>query len=315
MRSRFLFPAAYVLSGAILGFAGATLSSGGVAPQTGADSTARSSFPLRSAAGLEHDRGPSGADTNTDTRAAGGGIATTGGAGAASATKAGASEQAARTELGRLRAREREAQEGLSTARKRIAELERKLGSDRPRHDFDFTKEDWKQMAASGEVMKYRIPCGGARPPGDDVLDELGLAPDDRAVLQRAYDDSAKRMRNALLPLCAAALGNRMDLAGAMSVDSCRHIIISTSRTRNEDPSQGAQRVADFMAGDGPRPGPSAGLTERAFLTLAEESGLFEEDLAQAFGPEEAHRLVFSDRLCFSSGTHQLTGGRAAGAQ
>jgi hypothetical protein len=228
---------------------------------------------------------------------------------------AGEEEQAARAELGRLRARGREAQEELSTARKRIAELERKLGSDRPRHDFDFTKEDWKQMAASGEVMRYRIPCGGARPPGDDVLDELGLAPDDRAVLQRAYDDSAKRIRNALLPLCAEALGNRMDLAAAMSVDSCRHVIISTTRTRNEDPSQAAQRVAAFMAGDGPRPVPSGGLTERAFLALAQESGLFEEELAQAFGPEEAHRLVFSDRLCFSSGTHQLTGGRAAGAQ
>jgi hypothetical protein len=131
------------------------LSSGGLAPQTGADSTERSLLPLRSAAELERDRGPSRADT-TDTRAAGGGVAATGGAdaagaaGPASVTKADESEQRARAELGRLRAREREAQEGLSVARKRIAELEKRLGSDRPRHAFDFTRDDWKQMAASG---------------------------------------------------------------------------------------------------------------------------------------------------------------------
>ena len=304
MRSRFLLPAAYVLIGAIFGFVGATFGSKGAPPRAGADPTARSSLPLRPPAREDRDRGSGAADAP----AAGGGAT-----GAGRVAKADEPGHAARIELGGLRAREREAQEALSTARRRIAELEKKLGSDRPRHAFDFTKEDWKQMAASGDVMKYRIPCGGGRPPGDDVLDELGLAPDDRAVFQRAYDNSAKRMRDALLPLCAEALGNRMDLAGAMSIDSCRHIIISTTRTRDEDPSQSAQRVAAFMAGEGPRPVPSGGLTERAFLALAEESGLFEEELAQAFGPEEAHRLVFSDRLCFSSGTHQLTGGLARG--
>jgi hypothetical protein len=41
-------------------------------------------------------------------------------------------------------------------------------------------------------------------------------------------------------------------------------------------------------------------------LLLAEEPKLFEQELAEAFGPEEAHRLVYSDRLCFNSAMHRF---------
>jgi hypothetical protein len=60
------------------------------------------------------------------------------------------------------------------------------------------------------------------------------------------------------------------------------------------------------MAGEGPRPDTSSAITDRTFLALAEESKRFEDELAEALGPEEAHRLVFSNRLCFTSATHQV---------
>lgn len=60
------------------------------------------------------------------------------------------------------------------------------------------------------------------------------------------------------------------------------------------------------MAGEGPRPGEDGGVTDQTFLVLVEESKWFEEELAQAFGPDDAHRLVFSDQLCFTSASHQL---------
>lgn len=156
--------------------------------------------------------------------------------------------------------------------------------------------------------MKYRIPCGPRSVPNDEVLQELGLAPDDREVLQAAYQHSSARLQSALVPLCAKALGDRTDLAQAVSIDSCRHILISTAATRAESTSQSAQKVALFMAGEGPRPDTNSTITEQTFLALAEESNRFEAELAEALGPEEAHRVVFSDRLCFTSATYQLGG-------
>lgn len=86
--------------------------------------------------------------------------------------------------------------------------------------------------------------------------------------LRQAFEHSL----NTLLPLCATALGDRMDLAKQLSLDSCRHIIFSTAGTRSESESQGAKNVAAHMAGDGPPPDESSSLSERTFLVLAEES-------------------------------------------
>lgn len=110
-------------------------------------------------------------------------------------------------ELRQMRAREQAAQEQLSLARKRIAQLEKELESDRPRHEFDLTPEDWKHLADNG-IIKYRLPCANSNAvPTDRVLDELGLAPEDREVFRGAFENSGKRLREKLVPLCAAALG------------------------------------------------------------------------------------------------------------
>jgi hypothetical protein len=209
-------------------------------------------------------------------------------------------------ELKELRAREQASREQLSVQRKRIAQLESELEKERPRgqerrrNELDLRPEDWRRMAAEG-VMKYRVPCGV---PGDEALDGLGLAPDDRDAVREAFESWAGRLREGLVPLCAAALGDRRDVAEALSTEACRQVVMSTAADRSESQLLSAHHVAAFMAGDGPRPGADSALGERLFLVLAEESKQFENELAGTFGPEEAHRLAFSERLCFRTSTH-----------
>jgi hypothetical protein len=293
------------LSGAVVGFSISALffaQRGASAPASRAPMALR---PSSEADGQERFAGQ-GADSRPGPSGS-----PAGKAGATSDTSEGVEEGARAREMRELRARERTARDQLSAARQRLAQLEKELEEERParpkrtRREFDFTPDDWREMAAQG-VMKYRLPCEG-KPPGDDVLDELGLAPDDRAVMRQAFENSATRVRSALLPLCAAALGDRTEVAQEMSTASCRELITSTASDRSESRPESMRRVATFMAGDGPRPDENGTITERMFLVLAEESKHFEDELAEAFGPEDAHRLVFSDRLCFYTATHHYS--------
>ncbi len=208
-------------------------------------------------------------------------------------------------ELERLRAREREAQKEVGQSRKRINALQRELGVERQRQEFDLTPEDWRKLGAEG-AMKYRVPCANPkRALSDETLDKLGLAPDDRAVLEKAYQNSTRRLRQQLLPFCARALGNRMDLAEAVGVDACTTVILKTAHTRREDTVKSGRRVAAVMAGDATVT-EDFNTTDLAFLALVEESGRFEQELAEAFGPEDAHRITFSPDMCFSSSVYQF---------
>lgn len=131
--------------------------------------------------------------------------------------------------------------------------------------------------------------------------------------MRQAFEHSATRLRNAVLPLCAAALGDRLEAAQEMSPEACRQVVLGTANERAERPSLSAKSVASFRAGDAPRPGDNAAISERLFLVLAEEAKHIEDELAESFGPEEAHRLIFSDRLCFRTATHSFIDPRNAG--
>ena len=60
------------------------------------------------------------------------------------------------------------------------------------------------------------------------------------------------------------------------------------------------RRVSEIHAGL--RPAPAAGKDLHPvlgmFLALTSEPALFEAELAQSFGPEDARRLAFNDVLC-----------------
>lgn len=209
-------------------------------------------------------------------------------------------------ELLELRERARVANEQLSAAQKRIGKLERELeketppGEPRTRHAFDFTPDDWREMAGK-DMIKFRLPCGESGPTVA-VLDELGMSSDDGEVLREAFQNSRTRQWAALLPLCAAALGGQMGVARSLSFEACQSLAAGSSQTSAAD----AKHVTTYMAGDAPRPGEASSVTEQMFLQLAEEPERFEAELTETFGPEEAHRLVYSDRLCFNASMHRF---------
>lgn len=63
-------------------------------------------------------------------------------------------------------------------------------------------------------------------------------------------------------------------------------------------------QVAEIRAGLRPEPGPNEKVNPmvKMFLALTGANKAFEADLAKALGPEEAHRLAYSDELC--AGAH-----------
>ena len=84
------------------------------------------------------------------------------------------------------------------------------------------------------------------------------------------------------------------------------HVIVDVARKKDRDASSEAMRqVGEIRAGKRPPPGPGDALdpTLEAFLALTGELSEFEADLAQSFGPEEAHRLAYSDEMCAGQST------------
>jgi hypothetical protein len=55
-----------------------------------------------------------------------------------------------------------------------------------------------------------------------------------------------------------------------------------------------------MRAGIRPLPGPNDPVSPstKVFLATSGAAKAFEEELAQSFGPEEAHRLLYADELC-----------------
>lgn len=221
------------------------------------------------------------------------------------------SEPVLAAKLRRARDQERQAQKQLGDARKRIDALEHELGVVQARNNFDLSAEDWRKLGQQG-VLRYRVPCNNPQTAlSDAALDGMALAPEDRPMLERAFQNSASRLQQQLTPVCAAALGGRVDLARAIGVDGCRHIIVNTAPLRGDDPLSSMRKVAAIMAGDATVT-EDLGMTDIAFLAFVEESGRFQSDLAEAFGPDEAHRIVNSPDMCYSISTHQFEPGSPA---
>jgi hypothetical protein len=124
-------------------------------------------------------------------------------------------------------------------------------------------------------------------------LDELGLSPDDGESLTAAHRRSNGRIWATLRPLCMNVVGNAdvVDLLGAMSC--LRLIEQKSSKSDIMAPTNARRQVAEVHAGI--RPPPEDGQPQdpvfEAYMALTSEAGLFESDLAESFGPEEAKRI------------------------
>ncbi len=178
----------------------------------------------------------------------------------------------------------------------------------RARSDFDLTVDDWKELAKDG-TMKMAIPCAKSNgwQPKPETLNQLGLAPQDAATLQAAYAKSTQRQWANVRPLCAQVLGN-VEAADKVGIGSCRHVILDLGRANDPAGTDEAMReVAEIRAGLRAMPGPNDPIAQnpvfKMFWGVTGEMASFENDLAQSFGPEEAHRLAYADGMCVGHST------------
>ena len=179
-------------------------------------------------------------------------------------------------------------------------------GTPRTRSEFDLDQDDWSALAKDGTV-KYRVPCfrSGGWTPKPETLDALGLAPHDADALRDAYTKSNTRMWDTIRRLCVQAIGKE-DIVDVLGPDTCTHVIVDMARKKDGEAAKEAMRqVAEIRAGlrAPPAPGEPMNPTLEVFLTLTGELPRFEADLAQSFGPEEAHRLAYSADMCASHST------------
>ncbi len=173
-----------------------------------------------------------------------------------------------------------------------------------PKNEFDLSKEDWAELAEKGAI-KIMAPCQSDIAPTPSSLSARGLAPADGAVLSEASRQTHDWLTSKVKPLCLEIVG-RADIVDKLSPDGCFHLAEKLLES-TDDPSykESFYRVAEIKAGTRPRPQADDKVPpfEGMMLALVDASSVFESKLAEHYGPDEAHRIVFSERGCSSGGT------------
>lgn len=198
------------------------------------------------------------------------------------------------TTLRNVRQEKRALEAQLRTLQADLAEHQRT-----PADDFELSQDDWKQLAAKGRI-KYRIPCmlppEGAFELPEKELDELGLTPEDGDTVVAAQRRSNARVWSVVRPLCLEVV-ELPDVVELLGVSNCLRVIEQAAAERDFKSKQAARRqVAELHAGMRSAPDPELA-THPVFaanLALTREAKQFEADLAESFGPNEAHRIARS---------------------
>lgn len=193
----------------------------------------------------------------------------------------------------------------LATTEKQL-EAAREGGAVKPaKHDFDLDADDWKELAKNGTV-KARIPCFREEQwePSPEAMNRLGLAPQDNASIKAAYKHSTDKMWSKIKPLCAQALGSA-EAAEKIGPSTCQFLILDIEEGKNGDAAKDAMKmVGEVRGGVRPAPSPNDKVSPVFNMFMAVTDGIhdFEHHLAQSLGPEEAHRLAYTDKgLCMGS--------------
>jgi hypothetical protein len=164
---------------------------------------------------------------------------------------------------------------------------------------YDLSPDDWAKLAEKGE-FKYQYPCfqkGGFRPT-ETQLQKLGLPADAADTIQKAYASSNQRFFDGMKPICAELIGKP---ATDSDMSGCIQKLFETIYRNGPNSSKPVfKQVAEIRAG---KRDPSQANTPEMKMLLVFSGGMgpFEADLAKAFGAEEAHRLAYSDDLCFQA--------------
>lgn len=169
-----------------------------------------------------------------------------------------------------------------------------------PRNPYDLTQDDWKELARLHQV-KARYPCAfdGEFHISPAQRDALGLSPQEAAEVERVFLDEEDRLASVMQPGCAKVLGSA-ELARRLGNRVCESVLMNSQK----DPNPDIQLVADIRAGNVPMPSPEKVSPYAAMLLAQTESeNRLVAELTPTLGPEEAHRIAFSDELGSCSGT------------
>ncbi|HKO93162.1 MAG TPA: hypothetical protein VJU61_18530 [Polyangiaceae bacterium] len=163
-------------------------------------------------------------------------------------------------------------------------------------YQFDLSKDQWKELAASSRI-KYRVPCPVSPQSkwtiGDTVLNDLGLGPDDREPIVDAVGRSSERLWATVQPICAEIV-RQDDVVELLGFSGCSTLIEQQAQKKDRLAIYDTQRaVAEVRAGMHGA-SPEASPLQQLYLALTAEGSLFEADLAESFGPEEAKRIWHS---------------------
>lgn len=163
-------------------------------------------------------------------------------------------------------------------------------------YEYDLTPEDWQQLAEKGQV-KYRYPCpmpaGLTWKMADSERDALGLSPSDAEAVSEAHERSNERVWNKLRPLCMEVVADAV-VVDLLGTSNCLQLLEKKASMEDFSATVEARRqVAEVHAGlrDAPAAGHPVHPVFEALMATTSEGKLFEEDLAESFGPDEAKRV------------------------
>jgi hypothetical protein len=165
------------------------------------------------------------------------------------------------------------------------------------KHPYDLAPEDWAQLAKEG-AFKYQMPCfrkGGFRPT-DEQLGKLGLQAKDADVIQTAYRNANERFGKDMLAICAAAFG-----PATSDISDCITKLFTNLYKEGQARTTFTQ-AAEIRGGAKQAPA-DASAALRMLLVMSGSMQGFEAELAQTYGADEAHRIAYSDELCYQAQT------------
>jgi hypothetical protein len=213
-----------------------------------------------------------------------------------------------RSRLDRLETQKKDLEKRLTTAQEELDAEQRGPDAAPKKHEYDLSRDDLVALAKDGTV-KFISPCSKKDyRPDAETINALGLAPGDADVIAAAYKKTLAWREAEMRPMCQEALG-KSELTERMPVSGCMHAVADLlSEMDNKARRDAQQLAADIRAGVKPMPGPGEKLPPltRMMLASMQQAKVLEDEIAKSLGPGEAHRIVYSEKLCMG---HSSWGG------
>lgn len=173
----------------------------------------------------------------------------------------------------------------------RTVEEELKASEAQAPYAYDVSPDEWRNLAARS-LVRFRIPCDEGMRVNPDGANFLGLSPTDAATTIDALRRSRERLWQVISPACTDMVGDPF-VAELLGQSGCQDLVAAAASKSNPAAEREASRlVAEVRAGLREPPSAQEATTLLSmYMALTEEGPLFEKDLAESFGPEEAKRI------------------------